>query len=70
MYGMQEVIHKKCSGVKGKLKNGINFRCPVCLGQVQSSAKEDVEEVSMNQGEVLESVKNFCYLGDMLGLKN
>ncbi len=60
-------IHRKCSGVKGKLMSGMNFRCPVCLGQVQSCAKEDVGEVSMNQEEVLECVKKFCYLGDMLG---
>jgi hypothetical protein len=34
---------------------------------MQSCAKEDVGEVSMNQEEVLECVKKFCYLGDMLG---
>jgi hypothetical protein len=38
-------IHKKCSGIKGKLKSGTNFQCPVRLRQVQSCVQEDVGKV-------------------------
>jgi hypothetical protein len=60
-------VHKKCSGIKGKLVDGMNFLCAMCRGQVPGHSSDDVREMEISQGEVLECVKEFCYLGDMLG---
>jgi hypothetical protein len=63
----QRWVHKKCCGVKGKLKEDPRYKCPVCLGQVKSKYDTVVEEVELSQGEKLEVVQKFCYLGDMIG---
>ena len=35
--GCKKWIHKKCSGIKGALKEGSNYRCTVCKGQTSST---------------------------------
>src|SRR2546426_367144 len=35
--GCKKWIHKKCSGIKGALKEGSNYRCTVCKGQTGST---------------------------------
>jgi hypothetical protein len=59
-------VHKKCSGVKGKLKLDVKFTCSVCVkgGRRDSML---VKEVSLGVAGSLECVDEFCYLGDMLG---
>ena len=56
-------VHKRCSGIVGKLKDG-DFTCPTCIhgtpgGPVRS-------ELLLGQDGALEIVNKFCYLGDML----
>jgi len=64
----QKWIHKKCSGIKGKLKEGMGYRCPVCEGKGQSKVDDKVVvELQLGQSDKLECVKKFCYLGDMIG---
>lgn len=69
--GCKKWIHKKCSGVKGTLKEGSNYRCPLCTGQtvIKEVAEEEVEVPSGGQkgSTRLEYVTSFCYLGDMIG---
>src|SRR5277367_5851525 len=61
----QKGVHKKCSGVKGKLKLDVKFTCSVCVkgGRRDSML---VKEVSLGVAGSLECVDEFCYLGDML----
>ena len=59
-------MHKKCSGVKGKLKPNQNFQCPVCTGRVANSTVEDKVLLLHNAGQ-LDCVDRFCYLGDVIG---
>ena len=59
-------MHKKCSGVKGRLTDGVKLICPVCVKGGHSSVVED-KEVSLGEAGSLECVDKFCYLGDMLG---
>jgi len=66
-------IHKKCSGIKGALKEGNNYRCPMCQGQASNRGVVIVEEreLELPGGEEgnkkVECVTKFCYLGDMIG---
>jgi hypothetical protein len=58
-------VHKKCSGVKGRLKKDLIFKCKVCLGD--GSSMKSVKEVTIGDDIKLECVTKFCYLGDMVG---
>jgi hypothetical protein len=60
-------VHKKCSGVKGKLKEDSGYRCAKCVGGGCTEGGVDEQEVVLNDGSSLECVNRFCYLGDMLG---
>ena len=33
-------IHKKCSGIKGKLKPDPKFQCKSCVSEIQNEQKE------------------------------
>ena len=59
-------VHKKCSGIKGKLKSNVGFRCKRCLeeGLVGTVLQREVE---IEPNVKLECVPKFCYLGDTLG---
>ena len=60
-------IHKRCSGVKGRLKRDDNFKCSKCLsGRVVVDDSERIEVTVGTDGK-LECVEKFCYLGDMIG---
>ena len=52
--------HKKCSGVRA-LNRVVNFRCSTCVGGVP-----DVRENLVIDGETLQEVREFTYLGDVL----
>jgi hypothetical protein len=60
-------IHKKCSGIKGKLKPDPNFHCKSCVSGNQSLQMVDHKEIDMGEDGKLEMVEQFCYLGDMIG---
>ena len=62
-------VHKKCSGVKGRLKVDSNFQCKKCsvngtttVGAVSAKNKN----LLLENSESIECVEEFCYLGDML----
>ena len=61
-------VHKRCSGISGKLKSNVDFHCRRCLegehGLFQSVL---VKEVVIETNVKLECVPKFCYLGDTLG---
>ena len=64
----QKWIHRKCSGIKGKLKEGTGYRCSVCEGRGQSKGDDKVVvELELGESDKLECVNKFCYLGDMIG---
>ena len=58
-------VHKRCSGVKGKLKNDPNFICPRCADLARPIDGRVITEVVVD-GKNLEVVDQFCYLGDMI----
>ena len=61
-------VHKKCSGVKEKLREGlVGYKCPICSGQVQRRFDDGVKEVELSGSGKLECVNKFCYLGDVIG---
>ncbi|XP_057314191.1 uncharacterized protein LOC130655450 [Hydractinia symbiolongicarpus] len=58
-------VHKKCSSISGRLRAGIQFVCKHCKGEIIEN--EVFPALMMYNSGSLEIVKNFCYLGDMLG---
>jgi hypothetical protein len=59
-------IHKRCSGISGKLKRVDDYRCRRCMdgNPVRS---EGLQHISLGVGLKLDCVQKFCYLGDMIG---
>jgi len=61
-------IHKRCSGLKGSLRNeSQSFICRCC--KVDSSITDRLNtdlHLDTGNGISLEKVDKFCYLGDML----
>ena len=61
-------VHKKCSGIRGKLNLVSDFRCRKCIGGNSRTGRSDVvQQLSLGVGQSLECVDKFCYLGDMIG---
>ena len=58
-------VHKKCSGIKGPLRNDPSYICPRCAGTARPVDGRPVKEVTVGEHK-LEVVSEFCYLGDML----
>ena len=58
-------IHKKCSGIAGKLTRVDGFHCRRCIGGNHASRKV-LQQVSLGNGQCFECVEKFCYLGDMI----
>ena len=63
--GCERWVHKKCSGIKGRLLRESEFRCARCLGTARAIDGRQSLEVKVGN-EKLEVVPEFCYLGDML----
>ena len=63
--GCSSWIHKKCSGIPGRLKSDVRFRCKQCTGQVRPINGRLITEVTVG-GEKLEMVPSFCFPGDCL----
>ena len=51
-------VHKKCSGVRGRLAEDPDSFCPRCCDQARPIDNRPVTQVDVES--------NFCYLGDML----
>ena len=61
-------IHKKCSGLKKKLKQDSQFQCLGCINDnIPKAGVDKKKEIVMKDGSRMESVDSFCYLGDMMG---
>ena len=59
-------IHKRCSGVKGRLRIGTDFKCAKC-DEKELGSIEEKKDMVLGQDSILECVDRFCYLGDMIG---
>ena len=59
-------IHKRCSGIKGKLKHDPDYVCRRCLGLIHDKQALLLKEVESGSVK-LEVVPTFCYLGDTCG---
>ena len=57
---------KKCSGIKGRLQKVVDYCCPSCASYGTEPVARQVDVV-LDDSDRLESVDQFCYLGDMLG---
>ena len=55
-------MHKKCSGIKGRLLPKSEFTCARCLGTARAIDARQSLEVEVGD-EKLEVVPEFCYLG-------
>ena len=66
--GCSKWIHKKCSGVSGKLQDVdvSAYVCPSYMREEVSIAKED-PVCRLSDTDNVELVDKFCYLGDMVG---
>ena len=58
-------VHKKCSGIRGKLMHDPGYTCPRCLGHARPIDGRPVSQVEVD-GSLLDVEASFCYLGDML----
>ena len=59
-------VQKCCTNIKGPLKPDPNFKCKKCRGEVSNATVPDMEPVIIN-GEEIQKVSSFCYLGDFIG---
>jgi len=55
-------VHKRCSGIKGSIAKAKNFKCKRCQGFIDNN----LEERLTTDGDDIEIVDKFPYLGDVL----
>jgi len=55
-------VHKRCSGIKGSIAKAKNFKCKRCQGFIDNN----LEERLTMDGDDIEIVDKFPYLGDVL----
>ena len=58
-------VHKKCSGVRSKLVEDVNFKCKRCNDDAAPIDNRPFEEFKLDN-DTFEVVNRFCYLGDMI----
>ena len=63
--GCNSWVHKRCSGIKGRLKEDRSYKCPRCQGAARPIDGRPIQEAEIGDDK-LEVVAEFCYLGDML----
>ena len=63
--GCQLWIHKKCSGIKGKLTADPSYNCKGCMGLCRTIDRRPENHVTL-EGSKLDVVESFHYLGDEL----
>ena len=58
-------VHKKCSGVKGRLKMDSDYQCKTCSvnGKTVVTESGKKKTILLENGESIECVEEFCYLG-------
>ena len=60
-------FHKKCSGIRSRLETVVGFQCTNCSqGLVAEKLTQKLCPIKLN-GDSLECVDKFFYLGDMIG---
>ena len=59
-------MHWRCTGKPGRARDVPSFKCKRCLGDARAIHIQPYDNIYAD-GERLESVDSFCYLGDMLG---
>ena len=59
------MVHKKFSGIKGRLNVTPAYVCPRCLDQARPIDGRPITQVEAD-GRLLDVEASFCYLGDML----
>jgi hypothetical protein len=67
---VQQVGSKKCSGIAGKLKEIVGYKCQSCtkVGDIDDKSDSDVgKELILEQGVKFERVHRLCSLGDVIG---
>ena len=57
-------VHKKCSGITGMLRDDNQFKCKRCK-TTKTAENSNMEKVFLD-GQAIEVVQRFCYLGDMI----
>src|SRR5208282_1215302 len=58
-------IHKKCGVIRSRLETAVGFQCTNCSqGLVAETISQKLCPIKLN-GDSLECVDRFCYLGDM-----
>ena len=63
-------IHKKCSKIKGRLRQDPEYKCPVCTEENQcEKTTEDKVQIKVKADVVVDCVDSFCYLGDVIGAR-
>ena len=56
-------MHKRCSGIRGKLKKDSKLKCQTCANQ-----ETDSRGLSKHRNDQsLEILKKFCYFSDKIG---
>ncbi len=58
-------VHKRCSGIKGRITGNQNYICPRCRDIARPIDGRPVTQVDVD-GTKLDVEASFCYLGDML----
>ena len=58
-------VHKKCSGVRGRLAEDPDYVCPRCCDHARPIDNRPVTQVDVDEMQ-LDVESNFCYLGDIL----
>ena len=59
-------VHKRCTGIKGALRPH-DFKCKKCKGENATPTTPAELAPVVIEGETIEVVKSFCYLGDFIG---
>ena len=61
------LLHKRFSGIRGKLKEDSKLKCQTCAN-LQRDIAEDCPGIELID-QSLETVEKFCYLGDTIGAR-
>ena len=59
-------VHKRCTNMKGRLKPSPDFKCKKYRGEITDPVIPEIGPVVID-GETIEIVNSFCYLGDLSG---
>ena len=62
-------IHRKCSNIKGRLKQDPHYICPVCADE-RVKIVEDKLQIKVKADVMPDSVENFCYRPRRGGYQN